>query len=240
MFYVLIAVALLAALAYAIAQSGRGSVVTLSDDKAKLYATEIIAFGGVMTNAVAQLRLRGYKDTQISFENPIVSGYVNSNCTSDACKVFHLSGAGVTYTPPKAVWLDPAKSASTGYGVYYFTGRSCVAEVGAGSYSPACNSNGEDDEELLMILPYVDKNLCVKINDLVGVDNVIGDPPQEYMNSFNVSVDKFIGSYSGGYAIGAALTEEASNLNGHRAGCFEGAGTPPAGTYHFYQVLEPR
>jgi hypothetical protein len=73
MFYILIAVALLAALIFAVAQSGRGNIQQVSEEKARLFATEIIQYTGTMANGVAQLRLRGVRDTEISFDNPVVS-----------------------------------------------------------------------------------------------------------------------------------------------------------------------
>ncbi|MCB1783020.1 MAG: hypothetical protein KDI13_03420 [Alphaproteobacteria bacterium] len=237
LFYILIAVGLLAALSYVVAQSSRGSVTRLSEDKARLYASEILEYGGILSHAVSQLRLRGYKDTQVSFENSVVSGYANGNCSSEACKVFSPGGAGVSYVAPKTAWLDDSKSASTGYGTYYITGASCVVNVGAGEDD--CDSGSVDDEELLLILPYVAKDVCVKLNDLAGVSNVLGDPPQEDANSYVMNGDKFTGSYSESYAIGDGAGEPA-NFDGKTAGCFQGGGSPVAGTYHFYQVLLAR
>lgn len=237
LFYILIGVALLAALSYTVAQSGRGNVSTLEADKAALYATEVVAYGNVLAHAAAQLRLRGYRDTELSFENPVLSGYANAGCPEDGCKIFSPDGAGVTYSAPKTEWLDPTLSASTGYGQYYITGNSCVAEVGAGGAS--CHSDSADDEELILILPYVDKTLCAKINDLSGVPNPSGDPPQDGANAFSMNAHKFTGSYTETYPIGDG-GGAADNLKGKPSGCFEGGGTPAAGTYHYYKVLLAR
>ena len=70
LFYILIAVALLAALSYTVAQSTRGNVSQLSAERARLYATEIIENGNVISSAVSQLRLRGVGLDELCFDHP--------------------------------------------------------------------------------------------------------------------------------------------------------------------------
>ena len=69
LFYILIAVALLAALSYTVAQSTRGNVGQLSAERARLYATEIIENANVMSSAVSQLRLRGVDLDELCFDH---------------------------------------------------------------------------------------------------------------------------------------------------------------------------
>ena len=90
--------------------------------------------------------------------------------------------------------------------------------------------------DLIAILPNVTKDFCVAINDKLGVINPSGDPPQDPTNA-NVT-DIFNGSYTYQYYLdGADVT---STTTPHTEACFEGSGTPPAGTYHYYRVLLSR
>lgn len=235
LFYILIAVALLGSLSYAVSQSSRGNVSEISEEKTRLLATEIIEYGNILANGTGQLKLRGHRNTEISLENNGVNGYANANCIDDTCKVFHVSGAGIIYRSPETEWLDSSQSAQPQYGNLYFASSTCIIDVGTNS-TTLCNDSG-DDEELLMIMPWLKKEICVEINDLLGINNPGGDPPQDTGASWSGGFTKFTGSYGGSEEIGEG---GGSDLAGKTAGCFEGGGTPPAGSYHFYRVLIAR
>lgn len=222
LWYILIAVVLFGALSFAIAQSMRGGGSTMDEERTKLSASEIVDYGTVLANAASQLRLRGVKADAISLENPAVAGYANANCADDTCKIFALDGGGVTYKAPSADWLDSAQSAQAGYGQWFFSGLNEVEQVGTDGSSAA-------NKELIAFLPYVTRALCVALNQKVGVDNPSGDPPQE-ADAIGSYGTPFAGAYSHGEIL--TLPEK-----GKTAGCFEGGGTPAAGTYHYYQVL---
>ncbi|MEM6781224.1 MAG: hypothetical protein AAF569_05125, partial [Pseudomonadota bacterium] len=67
-FYILIAIVLLAALTYSFTQSTRTSGDNLTDQQASLIASEIIEYGNTITNAVQKLKLRGCADDEISVQ----------------------------------------------------------------------------------------------------------------------------------------------------------------------------
>lgn len=233
LFYILIAVALLAALSYAVAQGGRSSLSGLTEEKSRLYAGEILEYADSISNAVSQLKLRGYTDTQISFENNIVSGYVNSNCSEDFCRVFALDGGGVNYMSPKVDWLDSTFSSQLRYAELYFHGHSHVEDVGTG------------DDDLVLFIPYLKKELCMALNDLLGIEPTGRDVPLETNGPFAVNI-----KYTGAFVqvvdrkvSGDGTTGQTDILYGKQAGCTMssgGASNPSAGTYHFFKVLIPR
>ncbi len=170
LFYILIAVALLAALSYTVAQSGRGSVSSINRERAYIYATEIIEYGNILSQAVSQIKLRGYNDNQISFENNKISGYSNSNCTDDECKIFHINGGSLT-------WLDPPKSSNDGTD-WLIT----VNEI---------NNIGTSNADLILLLQNIDQEICKQINNKLHGTTVI---PQE---SDTINLSKFTGNYTG-------------------------------------------
>lgn len=225
LWYILIAVSLFGALSFAIAQSMRGGGSTMDQERARLAASEIVDYASVLAHAAAQLRLRGVRAETLSFENPEVAGYANAACTDDTCKIFALDGGGVTYRAPLADWLDSTQSAQTGYGQWVFSGLNEVEQIGTDGAAAA-------NKELIAFLPHINKALCIELNKKVDMANPSGDPPQEADN---------IGGYgtlfTGTFAHGEILTLPEK---GRSAGCFEGGGTPLAGTYHYYQVLVAR
>lgn len=232
-FYILIAVALLAALSFTVAGSLRGGTGQITGEKAALEATALIEYGNVVSGAVAQLRLRGYQDTEISFDQPVVSGYTNAACASGACKVFELAGAGVTYQPPKADWLEAAQAGQARFGEVYITGS--TAALGAGTSA----------DDLVMLIPYVKQEICAAVNKKLGILPPSSVTPAETNGPAAMNA-KFTGVYDtvADTAIaGSATPGNATILMAKMAGCTEGSGgggNPPAGTYHFYQVLLAR
>ncbi len=231
MLYILIAVSLIAALSYAVAQSGRGNVQQLSQEQARLRAAEIIEYGNVLPNASSQLRLRGYSDAEISIENSVDAGHVNPGCTDNNCKIFHPAGGGVSYRTLAADWLDATFTASTMYGSMTFYARACVEGTG-------CEADGFDNEELMVFFPYLKKEICVEINDKLGITNPAGDPPVDADCSGAGNTQKFVGAYTQSDAVDVV----GDHLDFKMAGCFQvaaGCATGPL-SYAYYQVLISR
>lgn len=149
-YYILLAVALIAALTYFVARDNRASVGLLSDDQARIVATEILEQANLVTTAYQKLRLRGFHEESISFVNSKVSGYTNPNCTSEACEIFNLNGGALN-------WIVPPKNANNGED-WTYTGDLPI--YGAGG------SNERYD--LTMILPNVKDEVCKMINFKIG------------------------------------------------------------------------
>src|SRR5690606_26138536 len=114
--YILIAVALIAALSVLVSRGGQVNSGLITDQQAKIAAQEIIAYGNTVAGAVQKLRLRGVHETGISFENDYTSAnYTNGNCGNDSCKIF-ASGGNIVYTPPSSLYLDSSFESGTHYG----------------------------------------------------------------------------------------------------------------------------
>lgn len=231
---ILVAVSLFGALSFTVAQMLRtGDAEGVGERQARIFGDEILAIAHQYRQAVQTMRVaNGCEAEDISFETSALTGYAHTPAAADECKLFDSNGGGVSYIAPAADWLDEGQGAQTGYGEIYFTGRTCVVDVGLGGVG--CNA-AADDEELLMVVPYVLREVCEQINTHVNVDNVSDTPAQINGNAVNFSANKFTGTYSDSYQVDKA------EFRGKMAGCFEGTGAfTPAGTYHFYQVLIAR
>ena len=218
LFIILIAVALLGALSYAVTQSSRGGAEALTDEKAKLYAAEILEYAQVVSNAVAQLRLRGCDESEISFENNLVSGYTNGNSPSDkTCHVFYPSGGGLSWNVPDDGMIVGGASAD-GWGVYY---GNQIKNVGT--------NGGESD--IILSLKDIDTNICIQLNKRLSIGASLSSLP----NDGGLINGPFIGSFGVNVEIG----DEDSALEGQKAACYVdgGATLSPAGQNVFYKVL---
>ena len=96
---ILVAVALFAALSFAISQQS-DSGKALSSEKIRVLASDVLDMGNKMSDTIAQLRLRGVPAAQLSFENDIVANYENPACTVDKCKIFAYAGGGRDWEIP--------------------------------------------------------------------------------------------------------------------------------------------
>ncbi len=138
-FYIFLAIALFAALSYAVSQGNRGNTSLLTDQQARLAAQEIIEYGNIVSGAVQKLKLRGCRDTQISFENNIETGYANATAPTDnSCHVFNNAGGAINYNNALGSWL--------------ITGHLKIQNVGGSTTN------------LNIILPSVQQSVCEQIN----------------------------------------------------------------------------
>jgi len=166
--FILIGVALFAALSFAISQQGN-SGKSLLDEKTNLLASDVMDMGNKMTETVAQLRLRGVQIEQVSFQNDIVAGYTNAACTTDKCKIFAFDGGGRD-------WEKPSTDISNGVN-WGYTGDLSINNVGTAS------------ADLIAILPNISLVLCKRLNKMVGITD---DPPQ----LSGVAANQYIGTFA--------------------------------------------
>ena len=210
-FYILIAIALIAALSYAVSSSSRsGGDSALSEERARILATEILEYSNAIATATSLLKLRGCSDLEISFENQTLTGYANSNSpNNNICDIFHINGGGITYQKPNS-----AASNSQNWG---FTGSRDI--VGVGTTSP----------DLFLILHDVNREVCMKLNDMLNVPRTSGNAPAD--NGGDMT------AFTGSYASGDALGDEDANLERQPKACYHDGDDD---VYRFYYTLIAR
>lgn len=228
MLYIMIAVALLAALSYAVSQTNRGSVSTLTDEKANLAAQEIIEYGNVVATAVQKLRLRGCSDIEIGFGNNVwqfengtlihAPGH-NPSTPGNECEIFSPEGGNVQakVMPSNAGFTIAPGAVAKGSSIVNAIN---MVDVGTAAI------------DLVLVTTFVPKESCTVINDLL--DTFDSDVPPE---------DDWAGAgiYAGTYTGTAQIGEQEPEVAGKTAGCLKW----PGGSYgendvHFYQVLITR
>lgn len=229
-FYLFIAVALLGALSFAVAQSSRQTGKGLTDDRAQLAASEIISYGDTVAKAVGQMRLRGIKPYQFSFAHPDAHSDYGTYDARPTAEVFNPQGGGVIFRAPPVL-------AGTGAPLTYnFTGAYEVQNAGVtGCTLPA--NNPSDCSELLLTVTGVNETVCRMMNGLVSVSDKEAAPPEddELPNSpvFTGNAGGTPDPYSYLGTIGDITN--AAALRDHSAGCYRAGAT-----YVYYQVLIAR
>ncbi len=216
--FVLLGVALFAALGYVFSRGMNQASGNLTRQQLYAYTSDIFSYSQQIESAVNLLRRNGCSESDLNFENPTVAGYVNPSAPVDnSCDVFHEEGGQV-------VWQSPPGGVNNG-SQWIITGNMGVQGVGT-------DGGAAGNVDLVLILPNATKEFCIALNDKLSVANPLDVPPKADANATYTT--KFIGAF----AAGDELTD--ADLTGNQAGCFEGNGTPAAGTFHFYKVLYAR
>ena len=178
-FWILIAVGLMAALSYAFMGSSRNSTSMITDTQADAYASEIIAYGNEVKSAVKRLRLRGCSDTEISFENNVSSpiDYTNLNSPADeSCHIFSLAGGSLNWpTYSDAIY----ENAVDWYPPIQFNADNDI--IGTKS----------SEADLVMFHASINETICAKLNERLHNEKTIYD-----ISAFsNGTDDHFVGIY---------------------------------------------
>jgi len=195
LFLILIAVALFAALSYAVTSSNRTGGGSTERERAGLVASEIINYEIALRTAVTKLQASGCSLENISFDHPGWGHnfYRHTPPSTDNCKVFHPQGGAVSFR--NGLTWNPESALGPGWTVY-INGETSVADVGT------------PDSELLMWIFLDDANICDVISDRLSVpltpDTVSTHVFGTYDGSFQNLADNFgddlgsayVGTYS--------------------------------------------
>ncbi len=149
LFLIMIAVALFAALSYAVTSSTRTSPASVSKEQAQLIASDLMQYASLMTSGIMRMRASGFQVWELDFvkATPNDGADSNTSCKSDACALFSPQGGGVIY---RTTYVDPDFAYSAGgSGGFYFAG---VKNVGGA------------DPELIWFKGGLTKEICQYIN----------------------------------------------------------------------------
>ncbi|MCM2342954.1 MAG: hypothetical protein NDJ24_00160 [Alphaproteobacteria bacterium] len=215
-FYIFVAIVLLAALSFAVAEGSRSSGKTLNEDRARLAASEIISYGDALNKAAGMLRLRGIAAEALSFAHPDANATYGTYGTNPAAEIFHPEGGGITYR------LPPDMGVATAGTPYLFTGSNQVENIGSVCGTAVCS-------ELLMLVPDVRLETCQLINKILGYSDKNAIPVSD--NATDMTL------FAGTFANVETLSDEDPLLMARSAGCYRDQNTSK---YIYYQVLIAR
>ncbi len=224
---ILIAIALLGFLTAMITKSGSSVNQTGSFEQNRVKAAALIRYGKSVQNAVTQMILNGVSENDLDFD-AINASYNNANCPDETCEVFNVAGGGIPY-----------KSAATIINIPNYS-RDWEVVIGNSLYGFGCDDNDISCTELLMLASEISKDMCLAINNILGIDNPNGDAPRQqditqgthYTGSFStIATINVLG--------GTDATNESPQVFGKEAGCIYEFGSSQ-NKYHFFQLLVVR
>lgn len=241
LWFILVAIVLLGALTVLVSRSSSDVNQSGDFERRQIMASQLLRYTKGLEETIRAMQARGISESDISFENAVVTGYAHTPAEPDDHQVFG-SGGGQVYQVPNLEWLDKNQSANAGYREWLFTGKLGVADNSS--------STAPRDTSLVMILPYVSRDMCIALNRMLRHDGFNGDTPIEDNTSVlgDIAVlDKFNGEaadYDLAERIDGAGTSypvapaDPNYWKGRHSGCARGsdagAGTP---RYVFFHTL---
>ena len=217
LFIILIAIGLFALLG-SVVMDGETTSNKIGEDKAKLYAQDILNYANAMENTVQKMMANGVRETDLCFDIDGTypggdTGYEHAGCATEANKVFSPQGGGAKYMVPPSEYFDPAFSSDLRTGLYIF---SATAEVYNLPMGTALN-----DTDLLMYVFGVKRELCIQLNNMLEFGEKNAEPTVETSSLASVfSTIHFKGSYTAAtFDLG---TPGLTIIHGRPAGCLKG------------------
>lgn len=226
LFLILIAVALFAALSYAVTQSTRSGGGDASSETNLVNSAQITQYPASIKTAIARMIVsNSVTAEELEFNAPAAF----SSLTSDGVGVFHPSGGGATYAlAPESVIdtsLNPSKA-------WIFNTENEIKNIGQTDATAPTHATADT----IAFLPGVKLAICQKIHDQLGLATTFAadETGINYVTSqtdaAGTSTDHILTNATNG-TIGTLATE----LVGQPQGCFKD-GTK----YIYYHVLIER
>lgn len=158
--YVLIAIVLFAALSFTLSrQTDTGEAGILSDERAELYATQLISYSAQAKSAIDQMIFSGSRVNGLNFIDPSDPNFNAGTQRSRADRVFHPEGGGLTLGRLED---GAVAQVSTNPVAGWYLGRFNNVEW--------TNGTGED---VILAAYQIKRQICEKINEKINGSSVI-------------------------------------------------------------------
>jgi hypothetical protein len=220
LWFILVGIILVGSLTLILSRGGSSVDQSGDVEQLRIKAGQVLRYAQSLEAAVQNMKMQGVSENDISFQYGSPAVYTNANCTSTACRLFDVGGAGLSYRSPPAGTNDGS--------AWIFTAANNVGT----SANPIGRHGAGSGNDLIMLMPNANTALCGRINRELGV-SADGSIP---VDTTGIATTAFDGSYPN------SLTEldgdpTPFDLNGISAGCFT---DDSASITYFYYVLLSR
>lgn len=225
LFLILIAVALFAALSYAVTSSSRSGGGNANEESSLVNSASITQYpASVRTSIIRMMVSNGIDAQDLAFDPPPYTDCTGANLVN--C-VFHPTAGGGTYAPSSAEVVTTGSPQD-----WVFNAENEIRRVGLdGSTEDTALAT---TAEIIAFLPNVTNGICRKINEELGIGSTI--PVETGIDvSTNMTVSN-AGFGAGGGTIGDYTTATGTPelLNAQPFGCFEQASV----NYYYHVLIE--
>lgn len=227
LFLILIAVALFAALSYAVTSSSRGGGDDASSETNLINSSTITQYpAGVRTTILRMQISDGITPSELEFNPPsafndcqTVGGVVGVNC------VFHPDGGGAIFSQGPADVMVSGTQTS-----WAFNSENQIQDIGRSSGANATASATTAD--IIAFLVGIREGVCARINTELGISGIPVETTTITVTNGMVNAD---GSTPPGIAAsgtGPTIGSDITALDGQPYGCFQNGTSGPYVYYH--------
>lgn len=216
--FILIGIVLFAAISFVMSRGFQSEGTSkMSQRQADLAAADIMNYAQRVQRGISQIRRQSISENDLSLE--FDGNFINTNCDAPGddffpdCQVFNPQGGRVSEVSPPA--------GSNNGTNWYFTGHTCIADIGTGDGT--CESDSISNEELLIVLRNLDQDVCTAINQRLNITGIPAD------SGGGFSTTAFVGTF-------ADDTELIVAGGPFESACYNNG----SGVFHFYSVLIAR
>lgn len=229
-YWIFIAVALFAALSFAVSNINRGGSTGQLGELWNLRGADVMQYAGATQRAIRSMRINGIDESELCFhaEQWGHTDYeYNPPCADNGNRVFSTEGGGVSFQQSAGDWYDAGVSVAPDGGTWVFSGRYEVTDIGTDSGGAGTAAANAD---LIMASAPLRVELCEALNRLL---NYTPSPPLVAAGTYNdLATNEFAGTFgSGAGRIGAHGRERCVAED-------DGGGNPAH--YIYYKVILAR
>lgn len=228
LFLILIAVALFAALSYAVTQSSRSGGGDTSGETALINSAQLTQYPASIRTSIIRMIVSGTSVDELNFNTPADF----ATLLSTRVGVFHPEGGGAVYSP-----APPDLMASGAQGVWHFNANLELPNIGTA---------GAGGNDLIAYLPGITYTVCRKLNQelgITGVPELDADRSAQYapVAASDMIITGAETSVNFPSVDQPDISDGGATLDGQPYGCFENDdGTTGDGPYVYYHVLVER
>jgi hypothetical protein len=228
LFLILIAVALFAALSYAVTQSSRSGGDS-GRETTILNSAQLAQYPNQIRTAVLRMNIDGTAVESVRFNTPANFGDLDA----PRIGVFHPEGGGAVFQNANPDMMRAGGVNPTGAWTYNMDFE--VPEIGI-------SATGNAGNDLIAFLPGVTEAVCDRINQEAGIQETAGGEPPQSANLSATYALNMVDDGTTDYAITGNVeltaTDPATALDGQPFGCFENVAD--SNNFVYYHVINER
>lgn len=219
LFLILIAVALFAALSYAVTQSTRSGAGDTASETNLISSAQLTQYSAGIRTSVVRMLIGGVALEDLAFNDPsdfAAGGAIGTNEAYRRRAVFHPQGGNATFQlAPKAMVSDRHDS-NLPYGTWYYNANVQIQNIGM------TDASTPDGNDLVAWLPHISRGVCRRMNDELGISS----PSTEDVPVSSISSDEWaetLGIDMGDFPTGSGqpILSGDGHLVGQPFGCFK-------------------
>lgn len=234
LFLILIAVALFAALSYAVTQSTRSGSGDANSETSLIDSAQVTQYPAGVRTSVVRMVIGNTSVDQLLFDVPSSMSGTSADVTDPnelSREVFYPTGGGAVYeAAPKSVLAAGSE------GRWVFTSQYKVDGIGITDNTTASN-------EIIAFLPGVTQGICKKLNDQLGItvtgspaDGIVANSTGPTYTTLVAPAVQMAAGMGGTPGIAVPVGTITGDLISQPFGCYNDG----TGKYIFYSVLVER